>query len=52
MVDLVSPILGPLAWIDVVLLRLFALTSLSVGNVALDIHKNPDFPGMKRAGCW
>ena len=47
MTDLVLPILGPLAWIDVVLLGWFALTALSVGYVALDIHKNPDFPVMK-----
>jgi Domain of unknown function (DUF4396) len=47
MTDLVLPILGPLAWIDVVLLGWFALTALSVGYVTLDIRKNPDFPVMK-----
>ncbi len=47
MTDLVLPILGPLAWIDVVLLGWFALTALSVGYVALDIRRNPDFPVMK-----
>ncbi len=47
MTDLVLPILGPLAWIDVVLLGWFALTALSVGYVALDIRKNPDLPVMK-----
>src|SRR3712207_7712544 len=47
MTDIVLPILGPLAWIDVVLLGWFALTALSVGYVALDIRNNPDFPVMK-----
>ena len=47
MTDLVLPILGPLAWIDVVLLGWFALTALSVGYVALDIRKNPDLTVMK-----
>src|SRR3712207_5941717 len=49
MTDIMLPILGPLAWIDVVLLGWFALTALSVGYVALDIRKNPDFPVMKWA---
>jgi manganese oxidase len=47
MTDLWLPILGPLAWIDVVLLGWFALTALSVVYVAYDIQQNPDFPVMK-----
>jgi hypothetical protein len=48
MTDLVLPGLGPLAWIDVVLLGWFALTALSVLYVAYDTFtKNPDFTVMK-----
>jgi hypothetical protein len=47
MTEFTLPILGPLAWIDVVLLGWFALTALSVGYVVLDIRRNPDFPVMK-----
>src|SRR5215211_4497505 len=47
MTDLWLPILGPLAWIDVVLLGWFAVTALSVAYVTYDIRKNPDFPVMK-----
>lgn len=48
MTDLVLPILGPLAWIDAVLLGWFALTALSVGYVANDtFRRNPDLTVMK-----
>jgi len=36
------PVLGPLAWIDVVLLGWFALTALSLEYVAIDTRRNPD----------
>ncbi len=42
------PLLGPLAWIDVVLLVWFALTLLSVGYVAWDAFtNNPEMVVMK-----
>src|SRR2546423_61591 len=41
------PLLGPLAWIDVVLLGCFTLTAASLVYVALDIRHNPDFKVMK-----
>ena len=48
MTDLVLPALGPLAWIDVVLLGWFVLTGLSVAYVAYDTFRNnPDFTVMK-----
>ena len=48
MTDLTLPVLGPLAWIDVVLLGWFALTILSVGYVAYDtFRRNPDLTVMK-----
>ncbi len=49
MTDFVLPVLGPLAWIDVVLLGWFALTAASVAYVAWDtfVRGNPDFAVMK-----
>ncbi len=47
MTPFVVPLLGPLAWIDVILLAWFALTALSVVYVAVDIRPNPDFKVMK-----
>lgn len=48
MTDLVLPGLGPLAWIDVVLLVWFALTALSVVYVAWDAFtRNPEMTVMK-----
>jgi manganese oxidase len=49
MTELVIPIFGPLAWIDVVLLGWFALTALSVIYVVYDlfVRGNPDFAVMK-----
>ncbi len=42
------PLLGPLAWIDMVLLVWFALTLLSVGYVAWDAFtNNPEMVVMK-----
>jgi hypothetical protein len=41
------PFVGPLAWIDVVLLGWFALTAASVAYVATDTRHNPDFRVMK-----
>jgi hypothetical protein len=38
------PVLGPLAWIDLVLLGWFALTALSVAYVAHDVYFNT--PGL------
>jgi hypothetical protein len=34
------PVLGPLAWIDVIVLGWFALTSASVVYIALDVFRN------------
>jgi hypothetical protein len=45
--DLSVPLLGPLAWIDVVLLGWFALTALSVAYVAYDSRTNPEMAVMK-----
>ena len=48
MTDFVLPILGPLAWIDVVLLGWFALTLLSVAYVSWDAYyNNPELTVMK-----
>ena len=48
MTDLTLPVLGPLAWIDVVLLGWFTLTILSVAYVAYDtFRRNPDLTVMK-----
>ena len=48
MTDIALPILGPLAWIDVVLLGWFVLTALSVEYVALDAYtNNPEMTVMK-----
>jgi manganese oxidase len=49
MTDFVLPVLGPLAWIDVVLLGWFALTAASVAYVTWDtfVRGNPDFAVMK-----
>jgi hypothetical protein len=49
MTGLTLPILGPLAWIDVVLLGWFALTALSVAYVAYDASFNN--PGWNERGC-
>ena len=47
MTDLSLPILGPLAWIDLILLVWFALTALSVVYVAYDaITNNPEMKVM------
>jgi len=47
MTDLSLPILGPLAWIDVILLVWFALTTVSVVYVAYDaVTKNPEMKVM------
>jgi len=47
--DAALPILGPLAWIDVVLIGWFALTAASVAYVAYDefVRGNPDVTVMK-----
>jgi hypothetical protein len=45
--NLELPILGRLAWIDVVLLGWFALTFVSVVYVALDSRRNPEMTVMK-----
>lgn len=47
MTDFSLPGLGPLAWIDVVLLGWFALTALSVLYVAYDTFHNPEANVMK-----
>lgn len=48
MTDLTFPFLGPLAWIDVILLVWFALTALSVAYVAWDVFTNsPEMTVMK-----
>ena len=49
MTNVVLPLLGPLAWIDGVLLGWFALTAASVGYVGWDavVRGNPDVPVMK-----
>ena len=48
MTDLSLPFLGPLAWIDVILLFWFALTALSVVYVAWDVFTNsPEMTVMK-----
>ena len=48
MTDLSFPFLGPLAWIDVILLLWFALTALSVAYVAWDVFTNsPEMTVMK-----
>jgi hypothetical protein len=47
MTPLFLPLLGPLAWIDVVLLGWFVLTAASLAFVAIDIRRNPDFRVMK-----
>ncbi len=48
MTDIALPVLGPLAWIDVVLLGWFALTALSVAYVAYDAYfNNPELTVMK-----
>ena len=48
MTNLTFPGLGPLAWIDVVLLGWFALTALSVAYVAWDAYfNNPELTVMK-----
>ncbi len=48
MTDISLPLLGPLAWIDVILLVWFFLTALSVVYVAWDAYaNNPDF-----SRCW
>lgn len=41
------PVLGPLAWIDVVVLAWFAITSISVIYVVLDTRGNPEPAVMK-----
>jgi hypothetical protein len=46
--NLILPVLGPLAWIDVVLLGWFALTALSAAYVAYDAYyHNPELTVMK-----
>ena len=48
MTNIVLSILGPLAWIDVVLLGWFVLTGLSVAYVAWDAYtNNPEMTVMK-----
>jgi manganese oxidase len=49
MTGLTLPLLGPLAWIDAVLLGWFALTAVSVAYVAWDafVRGNPDVTVMK-----
>lgn len=47
MTDLALPGLGPLAWIDVVLIGWFALTALSVAYVAYDARANPELTVLK-----
>src|SRR5918998_4265360 len=48
MTEFTLPLLGPLAWIDVVLLGWFALTILSVAYVAWDAYyNNPELTVMK-----
>jgi hypothetical protein len=47
MTPLSLPLLGPLAWIDVVLLGWFVITAASLAFVAIDIRHNPDFKVMK-----
>ena len=49
MTDLFLPGLGPLAWIDVVLLGWFVLTALSVAYVAWAAWRNPE-PNVMRWG--
>lgn len=48
MTDLSLPLLGPLAWIDAILLVWFTLTALSVAYVAYDAFaNNPELGVMK-----
>ena len=48
MTDFALPLLGPLAWIDVVLLAWFAMTAASVAYVAYDAYfNNPELTVMK-----
>jgi len=48
MTDLWLPVLGPLAWIDVILVAWFALTAVSVAYVAYDAFThNPEMTVMK-----
>jgi hypothetical protein len=48
MTDLTLPLLGPLAWIDVILLGWFTLTAFSVAYVAYDAFtNNPEMEVMK-----
>ena len=47
MTDWSLPILGPLAWIDVLVLGWLALCALSVAYVAWDIRSTPEAPVMK-----
>ena len=47
------PILGPLAWIDVILIGWFLLTIASVIYVVWDAFtNNPEMTVMKWAGFW
>jgi manganese oxidase len=45
--DFRLPVLGPLAWIDLVLIGWFGLVAVSTVYVAYDVRRNPDFPVMK-----
>ena len=47
MTNLELPILGRLAWIDVVVLAWFALVAISVIYVAIDSRRNPEMPVMR-----
>jgi hypothetical protein len=47
MSDYSLPLLGPLAWIDIVLIGWFILVIASVAYVAIDLRKNPEPAVMK-----
>ncbi len=49
MTDIALPLLGSLAWIDVVLIVWFLLAALSVAYVTYDTRRNPD-PSVMRWG--